>query len=106
MKSKLRSSICGSNTLEYVITFCSYIQLKEPLKEAMDELGHLLEARERQKEMVKAIVNQKDMYQRLLAQATPLPTAGDEVRSYMHIRMHTHTHARTHTRTQRFLVQF
>ena len=41
MKSKLRNSICGSNTLEYVITSCSHIRLKEQLKEAMDELGHL-----------------------------------------------------------------
>jgi len=54
------------------------MRLKEQLKEALDELDRLREARERQKEMVKAIVNQRDMYQRLLAQATPLP-AMDEV---------------------------
>ena len=81
----------------------SHLVLKEQLKEAMDELGRLREARERQKEMVKAIVNQRDMYQRLLAQATPLPAAGDEVRVYIvvcvlsHIHAHIHTYARTHT---------
>ena len=71
----------------------------------MDELGRLREARERQKEMVKAIVNQRDMYQRLLAQATPLPTAGDEVyathlctRVHAYTETHTqHTHTHTHT---------
>lgn len=31
------------------------------------------EARERQKEFVQSIVNQRDMYRTLLAQATPLP---------------------------------
>ena len=49
-------------TLNIVISN-SHLVLKEQLKEAMDELGRLREARERQKEMVKAIVNQRDMYQ-------------------------------------------
>ena len=66
----------------------------------MDELGRLQEARERQKEMVKAIFNQRDMYQLLLAQATPLPTAGDEVCSYTHAHTNTHTHTLTHTHTR------
>ena len=79
MKSKLIAYVRDSSSSKYVVTSCSHLRLKEQLKEAMDELGRLREARERQKEMVKAIVNQRDMYQRLLAQATPLPTAGDEV---------------------------
>ena len=104
MKSKLVAYECDSSTLDYVAIPYSHLRLKEQLKEAMDELGHLREARERQKEMVKAIVNQRDMYQRLLAQATPLPTAGDEVRSYTCT--HAHTHAHTNIPTHRFIVQF
>ena len=97
MKSKLVAYECDSSTLDYVVIPYSHLRLKEQLKEAMDELGRLREARERQKEMVKAIVNQRDMYQRLLAQATPLPTAGDEVRSYTCTHAHTHTHKHTHS---------
>ena len=100
MKSKLVAYECDSSTLECVISY-SHLRLKEQLKETMDELGRLRETRERQKEMVKAIVNQRDMYQRLLAQATPLPTAGDEIRTFIHTHTHacthTHTHAHTHT---------
>ena len=62
----------------------------------MDEFGRLREACERQKEMVKAIVNQRDMYWRLLAQAIPLPTASNEVHSYTHARMHVRAHTHTH----------
>lgn len=36
-------------------------------------MDNLKESRERQKEMVQAIVNQRDMYRTLLAQATPIP---------------------------------
>ena len=39
----------------------------------MKEVDDLREARERQKEMVSAIVKQRDMYRTLLAQSTPLP---------------------------------
>ena len=114
MKSKLVAYECDSSTLDYVVIPYSHLRLKEQLKEAMDKLGRLRETRERQKEMVKAIVNQRDMYQRLLAQATPLPTAGDEVRTFIHTHtcMHTHTHTHTHTPTHtnipthRFIVQF
>ena len=37
------------------------------------EIDELHKARDRQKEMVQAIVNQRDMYRTLLAQNTPLP---------------------------------
>lgn len=43
------------------------------LETALLEVDSLKESRERQKEMVQAIVNQRDMYRTLLAQATPLP---------------------------------
>ena len=109
MKSKLIAYVRDSSSSKYVFTSCSHLRLKEQLKEAMDELGRLREARERQKEMVKAIVNQRDMYQHLLAQATPLPTAGDEVyatRTYTRVQSvnvcsetHTHSQARPHTCT-------
>jgi nucleoprotein TPR len=43
------------------------------LESAQREVENLKESRERQREMVQAIVNQRDMYRTLLAQATPLP---------------------------------
>ena len=39
----------------------------------MKEVDDLRETRERQKEMVSAVVKQRDMYRTLLAQSTPLP---------------------------------
>ena len=39
----------------------------------MKEVEDLRDGRERQKEMVEAIVQQRDMYRTLLAQSTPLP---------------------------------
>ena len=51
-----------------------YIQeLQGQLHSAMREVDDLREARERQKEMVSAVVKQRDMYRTLLAQSTPLP---------------------------------
>ena len=47
--------------------------LRGQLESALGEVEDLREARERQKEMVEAIVKQRDMYRTLLAQATPLP---------------------------------
>lgn len=46
---------------------------------ALREIEDLHKARDRQKEMVQAIVNQRDMYRTLLAQNTPLP--GDSPRA-------------------------
>lgn len=43
------------------------------MESAQLEVENLKESRERQREMVQAIVNQRDMYRTLLAQATPLP---------------------------------
>ena len=43
-------------------------------------MDDLRERRERQKEMVEAIVKQRDMYRTLLAQATPLPQESPQVR--------------------------
>lgn len=40
---------------------------------SLREIEELHKARDRQKEMVQAIVNQRDMYRTLLAQNTPLP---------------------------------
>lgn len=40
---------------------------------SLREIDELHKARDRQKEMVQAIVNQRDMYRTLLAQNTPLP---------------------------------
>ena len=47
---------------------------------ALREMDDLRERRERQKEMVEAIVKQRDMYRTLLAQATPLPQESPQVR--------------------------
>ncbi|XP_064382187.1 nucleoprotein TPR-like isoform X2 [Halichondria panicea] len=52
--------------------------LRSQLDEALEEVRELQLSRERQTEMVKSIVQQRDMYRTLLAQATPLPT--DSVR--------------------------
>ena len=46
---------------------------------ALHEIEELHKARDRQKEMVQAIVNQRDMYRSLLAQSTPL--LGDSPRA-------------------------
>ena len=43
------------------------------LQSALQEVERLKDFREKQKDMVQAIVNQRDMYRTLLAQATPLP---------------------------------
>lgn len=48
-------------------------ELRDELESAQREVENLKESRERQREMVQAIVNQRDMYRTLLAQATPLP---------------------------------
>ena len=48
-------------------------ELHTQLETALKEIENLKDARERQKEMVQAIVNQRDMYRTLLAQATPIP---------------------------------
>ena len=50
-----------------------YQELHEELERALGEIKSLNESRERQKEMVQAIINQRDMYRTLLAQSTPLP---------------------------------
>lgn len=59
-------------------------ELHLELESALKEVDNLKESRERQKEMVQAIVNQRDMYRTLLAQATPLPgdTTASLSRSY------------------------
>jgi len=44
-------------------------------------MDDLRERRERQKEMVEAIVKQRDMYRTLLAQATPLPQESPQVKT-------------------------
>lgn len=46
----------------------------------MKEVEDLRDGRERQKEMVEAIVQQRDMYRTLLAQSTPLPQESPQVR--------------------------
>ena len=43
-------------------------------------MDDLRERRERQKEMVEAIVKKRDMYRTLLAQATPLPQESPQVK--------------------------
>ena len=43
------------------------------LQTALQEVEDLRDGRERQKEMVSAVVKQRDMYRTLLAQSTPLP---------------------------------
>ena len=48
-------------------------ELKAQLDTALGEVKDLQESRERQTEIVKSIVNQRDMYRTLLAQSTPLP---------------------------------
>lgn len=48
-------------------------ELRSQLDTALGEINELHKARDRQKEMVQAIVNQRDMYRTLLAQSTPLP---------------------------------
>ena len=54
-------------------------QLQEQLDQAIHELQLLREGRERQKETVEAIVQQRDMYRVLLAQSTPLPADNSQV---------------------------
>ena len=54
--------------------------LRLQLQVALGEVEDLREGRERQKEMVEAIVQQRDMYRTLLAQATPLPQESPQVR--------------------------
>lgn len=48
-------------------------ELRSQLDASLREIDELHKARDRQKEMVQAIVNQRDMYRTLLAQNTPLP---------------------------------
>ena len=55
-------------------------ELRGQLDSALTEVEELRDARERQKEMVEAIVKQRDMYRTLLAQSTPLPTESPQVR--------------------------
>ena len=49
-------------------------ELQVQLETALEEVDQLREARERQKEMVTAVVTQRDMYRTLLAQSIPLPS--------------------------------
>ena len=56
-------------------------QLQQQLDTAMEELLLLKEGRERQKEQVEAIVQQRDMYRLLLAQSTPLPADTSQVQA-------------------------
>ena len=58
---------------------CQSQELRGQLDAALREIEDLHKARDRQKEMVQAIVNQRDMYRTLLAQNTPLP--GDSPRA-------------------------
>ena len=53
--------------------FCFVQELRSQLDASLREIDELHKARDRQKEMVQAIVNQRDMYRTLLAQNTPLP---------------------------------
>ena len=48
-------------------------ELQEQYETAVRELEAMKESTDRQKEMVQAIINQRDMYRTLLAQSTPLP---------------------------------
>ena len=48
-------------------------ELQLELETALREVEDLREGRERQREMVSAVVQQRDMYRTLLAQSTPLP---------------------------------
>ena len=55
-------------------SICVVVQeLRSQLDASLREIEELHKARDRQKEMVQAIVNQRDMYRTLLAQNTPLP---------------------------------
>lgn len=47
--------------------------MRSQLAAALQEVEKVNEQREKQKEMVQSVVNQRDMYRTLLAQATPLP---------------------------------
>lgn len=47
--------------------------MRSQLDASLQEIEELHKARDRQKEMVQAIINQRDMYRTLLAQSTPLP---------------------------------
>jgi nucleoprotein TPR len=53
-------------------------ELMEKLDGAVRELNLLKESREREKEIVKSLAQQRDMYKLLLAQSTPLPPAADD----------------------------
>ena len=55
-------------------------ELRGQLDSALKEVEEMRDARERQKEMVEAIVKQRDMYRTLLAQSTPLPMESPQVR--------------------------
>ena len=62
--------------LLFILVDCSLLppqELQVQLQTALKEVDNLREARERQKEMVFAVVKQRDMYRTLLAQSTPLP---------------------------------
>ena len=68
------------STAHYFSIFFSFQDLRSQLDAALQEMDDLRERRERQKEMVEAIVKQRDMYRTLLAQATPLPQESPQVR--------------------------
>lgn len=57
-------------------------ELRDHLEAAQLEVENLKESRERQREMVQAVVNQRDMYRTLLAQTTPLPGDASPSRSH------------------------
>ncbi len=48
-------------------------ELNTQLEISLREIENLKDSRDKQKEIIQAIVNQKEMYRTLLAQATPLP---------------------------------
>ena len=65
----------GYSSAERFLVDCSLLppqELQVQLQTALKEVDDLREARERQKEMVFAVAKQRDMYQTLLAQSTPL----------------------------------
>ena len=80
-RDTLHYKLVSFNMNVYMYVLCSDIartlhymqELQGQLHSAMREVDDLREARERQKEMVSAVVKQRDMYRTLLAQSTPLP---------------------------------
>ena len=78
--------ISSNNNLDLCLHCDCLQELRGQLDAALLEIEGLHKARDRQKEMVQAIVNQRDMYRSLLAQNTPLP--GDSPRARRTSGMH------------------